>query len=233
MSNDTPPTIALIGDSHSLVLYEALSAKHEDETIINIAKWSCLPFVTGSRKRGNCKLYQSELNTFLNSNPQIHTIILSGYWGYLASGGFSKKGNGYRIHEEISAANEEMFIENASGFLNLHQENVENIIVIEDVPDLDFPPVRCEDIGAYRFLRSDCFMSYQDFKPRREKVRNLLKKLMQRHPDLGYVEVVHIFCDEEKCTSMNQEGTLYSDSDHVSRLGADLISEQIINLNNE
>jgi hypothetical protein len=110
---------------------------------------------------------------------------------------------------------------------------VENIILIEDVPDLDFSPVRCDDLGVFRFIRADCFMSYKDFKPRREKVRNVLKKLMQSHLGLGYVEVVHIFCDEEKCTSMNQEGTLYSDGDHISRLGADFVSEQIINLNNE
>ena len=76
-------------------------------------------------------------------------------------------------------------------------------------------------------------MSYKDFRPRREKVRNMLKKLMQTDLALQFVEVVNIFCDEEKFFSSNQEGTLYRDGDHISRLGADLVAEQIINLNNE
>jgi peptidoglycan/LPS O-acetylase OafA/YrhL len=231
MSNDTPPTIALIGDSHSHSLYEALSAKYDNETIINIGQFSCLPFVTIEHKEfGNCELYQSKANAFLKANPQIHTIILSGYWGYLASGGFSKKRNGYRIHDDISASDEVTFINNASEFINLHQAKVENMILVEDVPDLDFAPVRCYNIGVYRFLRSECFMSYKNFKPRRERVRKVLEKLMQSHLSLNYVEVVNIFCDEERCTSLHPAGTLYINSDHISRLGAELVSEKIISL---
>ena len=231
MSNDNPPTIALIGDSHSHALYEALSTRYENETIINIGRYSCLPFVNSKHLGSeNCPSYQTETDIFLKSNPQIHTIILTGYWGYLASGGFSKEGNGFRIHKEISTTDEASFIKNASTFLNLHKTNVRNIILVEAVPDLDFSPVRCDNLGVYRFVRSECFMNYESYEPRRRNISNVMDNLMRLHLDVSYVSVVSLFCDSERCFSMSEQGTLYRDGDHVSRLGADLIVNKILNL---
>jgi hypothetical protein len=198
MSNDNPPTIALIGDSHSQALYEALSARYENETIINIGRYSCLPFVNSKHLDSeNCPSYQTETDIFLKSNSQIHTIILAGYWGYLASGGFRKEGAGFRIHKEISTTDEASFIKNASTFLSLHRTNVQKIILIEAVPDLDFSPVRCDNLSVYRFVRSECFMSYENFLPRQKNVLNVMTNLMQLHLDVNYVSVVDLFCDQK------------------------------------
>ncbi|NQY15579.1 MAG: acyltransferase [Henriciella sp.] len=94
-SQENLPTIALIGDSHSFVLYEAMAARFPNETIINIGKWECLPFVNDEHLgRGGCEEYQQKTGAFLDANPQIHTIILAGYWGYLSSGGFAYVGGG-------------------------------------------------------------------------------------------------------------------------------------------
>jgi peptidoglycan/LPS O-acetylase OafA/YrhL len=234
MSSENAPTVALVGDSHSHALYESLAASYDDETIINIGRWSCLPFVNDQHLAAfNCPHYQAEADAFLKSNPQIHTIILSGYWGYLASGGWSKESRGYRMHEEISETDQETFIQNALTFLNKHKSTAENIILIEDVPDLDFAPVRCDDLGVYRFIRSECSMSYKDFKPRRKKIAGMMGDLMQLNPNVEYVQVTDLFCDEEMCASMSPQGSLYSDGDHVSRRGADLISTRISNLINK
>jgi hypothetical protein len=232
VSNDNPPTIALIGDSHSQVLYEALSAGYKNETIINFGRYSCLPFFNSKHPLSqDCASYQTETDIFLKSNPQIHTIILTGYWGYLASGGFRLVGDGFRIHKEISITDEASFIKNASTFLKLLKTNVQNIILVEDWPDLDFSPVRCDDLGVFRFVRSKCFMSYENFLPRQKNVSNVMTNLMQLHLDVNYVRVVDLFCDQERCFSMSERGTLYRDGDHVSRLGADLIINKILNLN--
>ena len=168
---------------------------------------------------------------FLKSNPQVHTIILAGYWGYLASGGFRLVGDGFRIHKEISITDEASFIKNASTFLELLKTSVQNIIILEDYPDLDFSPVRCDDLGVFRFVRSKCFMSYENFLPRQKNVSNMMNNLMKLHLDANYVSVVDLFCDQERCFSMSEQGTLYRDGDHVSRQGADLIVNKILNLN--
>ncbi len=232
MSNDKPPTIALIGDSHSQSLYEALSARYKNETIINFGRYSCLPFVNSKHLASeNCTSYQTETDIFLKSNPQIHTVILAGYWGYLASGGFYLNGNGFRIHKEISTTDEASFIKNASTFLKLLKTNVQNVILLEDWPDLDFSPVRCDDLGVFRFVQSKCFMSYENFLPRQKNVSNVITNLIQLHLDVKYVSVVDLFCDQERCFSMSERGTLYRDGDHVSRLGAELIVNKILNLN--
>tara|TARA_Y100000389_G_scaffold167873_1_gene173269 strand:+ start:307 stop:2253 length:1947 start_codon:yes stop_codon:yes gene_type:complete len=234
ISSSNPPTIALVGDSHSHVLYEALADKYQNETIINIGRSSCLPFVNDEhlKRRKNCKFYQAELNSFLSSNQQIHTIILAGYWGYLSSGDLRYTDKNYRIHNEISATDEETFLQNASNFLSHHKSNVQNILLIEDAPDLDFDPIRCDEIGLFRFMQSSCIMRYDNFQPRKQQIDSVISNLLDQNVGVNYIQVEHLFCGADNCLSKSEQGTLYADSNHVSRLGAELIIGELAKLLN-
>ena len=233
-SKPTPPTIALIGDSHSYPLYKALEARYPSEAIINIGKWSCLPFVNNEHlSKNNCEEHQNIIDSFLDSNQQIHTIILAGYWGYLSSGGFSYEGKGFRVHDEIISSDEASFLTNASRFLARHKLESRQILLIQDVPDLNFNPVQCGEMGVFRFVRSECRMGYGDFLPRKQQVDSLVSSLLSSDDDIIYIPTERLFCDELACSSMSDRGTLFMDSDHVSRLGAGLIVDQLENFINE
>ncbi|NQY15580.1 MAG: hypothetical protein HRT81_17255 [Henriciella sp.] len=54
-----------------------------------------------------------------------------------------------------------------------------------------------------------------------------MSTLSRENDSFVYVETQQLFCDDESCFSMSEDGTLYSDGDHISRLGAELIVDEI------
>ena len=233
-SSFNEPTIALIGDSHSLDLYEAFGASYSDDTVINLGAWGCFPFVNNENfEKNDCRDKQIQLINFLQTNTQIHTIILSGYWGYLASGGFDTNRIGWRLHSNISEADAESFIENATDFLtNLDNEYI-RLVIVEGVPDLDFNPVECGDVGFFRFVKTNCTMSYESFIERKSQVDSVMRRLTNIFSEVDYVRTEHIFCSEESCSSLINNETLYRDGDHLSRIGANLVVNELVKTLND
>ena len=88
-------------------------------------------------------------------------------------------------------------------------------------------------MGVFRFVRSECRMGYGDFLPRKQQVDSLVSSLLSSDDDIIYIPTERLFCDELACSSMSDRGTLFMDSDHVSRLGAGLIVDQLENFINE
>lgn len=230
------PTIALIGDSHSIVLYEALIAQYPNESIITIERTNCLPFVNDYLLNSNdCNNLQDDLYDFFDSNPQIKTVILAGYWGYLASGGFSYRGVGYRISDDITEHDASSFLKNANRFFKNVGHKTRKIYLIEDHPDIDFSPVRCTEVRmpVFRAKGSRCHMDYSSYLPRKREVDDLLFSLLRVNPNIKYVTTNRHFCDSKKCWSMANKVNLYDDGDHLTLSGAELVINDLITTINE
>ena len=233
-SSFNEPTIALIGDSHSHALYESMETYFAQETVINLGVWSCYPFVNEEHlERNDCSDKQALLSSFLQNNPQIHTVYLVGYWGYLASGGFAERGNGWRLSDNITDLDADSFLTNAEGFLTELQHHSRTIFLIENVPSLDFSPIRCGDVGMPRFGDTRCSMRFEDYIERKRQVEPLINSLIRDFPNVSYVLTQQLFCDETVCNALLNGETLYVDGDHVSKKGADLVIEAISRVVNE
>ena len=234
ISSLNEPTIALIGDSHSHALYESMAASFAEETVINLGVFTCYPFVNEELlERNDCSDKQALLISFLLNNPQIQTVYLAGYWGYLASGGFAEKGKGWRLHDNITDLDADSFLANAAGFLTELQHHSRTIFLIEDVPDLDFSPLRCGDVGMPRFGDTRCSMRFEDYIERKRQVEPLINSLIDEFPSVSYVLTQELFCDETACNAFLNGETLYRDGDHVSKKGADLVIEAVSRVVNE
>lgn len=233
-SSFNEPTIALIGDSHSHALYESLAASFAQETVINLGVWSCYPFVNKEHlERNECSDKQALLSSFLQINPQIHTVYLAGYWGYLASGGFAERGAGWRLHDNITDLDADSFLTNAADFLTDLEHHKRMMFLIEDVPDLDFSPLRCGDVGMPRFGDARCSMRFEDYIERKRQVEPLINSLISDFPSVSYVLTQELFCDETVCNAFSNGETLYRNGDHVSKNGADLVIEAVSRVVNE
>ena len=227
-SSFNEPTIALIGDSHSYALYESMTTSFAQETVINLGVWSCYPFVNEEHlERDDCSDKQALLSSFLQNNPQIHTLYLVGYWGYLASGGFAKEGIGWRLHDNISDLDVDSFLTNAADFLTDLAPHSRRTFLIEDVPDLNFSPVRCGDVGMPRFRNARCSMRVEDYIERKRQVEQLINSLISDFPSVSYVPTQELFCDKTVCNALSNGEILYYDGDHVSKIGADLVIEAV------
>ena len=234
LTHDEPnPSIAVVGDSHSLIIYESLQEKLPDSNIIRLKLASCFPFVSSdllNSNKKNCLDSQMVLKEFLKKNKNIEVVILSGYWGYLISGGFSDVGIGWRIHEEIGADDAQAFILNATEFFEETSLPSRNFYLMQDSPDLDFSPVRCGTLAVPvpRFGKPRCTMSYEKYYLRQMAVERVLNRVFVALPNVRYVKTTHHFCNSTLCFSRANEVDLYSDGDHLTKAGGDLVVLELI-----
>ena len=234
LTHDEPnPSIAVVGDSHSLIVYESLQERLPDSNIIRLKLASCFPFVSSDllkSKANNCFDSQKLLKEFLKKNKNIEVVILSGYWGYLISGGFSDRGTGWRIHEEIGSADAQTFIKNATAFFEEASLPSRSFYLMQDVPDLDFSPVRCSTLAVPvpRFGKPRCTMRYENYYQRQIAVERVLNRVFVTLPNVRYVKTTHHFCNNNLCFSRAGEVDLYSDGDHLTKAGGDLVVLELI-----
>jgi hypothetical protein len=220
------PQMLLLGDSHSHALYEALAARYPDKSILHIGQTSCAPFANDELfENSHCSNFQKKLVDFLDSNSTIENIVLAGYWGYLASGKIISFKDGYRLSDNISEKDADSFLLNADNILRVMRNA--RLFIIEDNPDLNFAANRCIDIGMSRKILKKCTMEYSAYEPRKKQVDSLIAHLIESNPFLNYIKTEAIFCNDKVCSSQRGNMTLYSDSDHLSYIGAEFVINEL------
>lgn len=228
------PSIAVVGDSHSLILYESLKEKMPYKNIIRLKYASCFPFVNDEllHRTENCIEAQKRLKYFLSINPQIEVVILSGYWGYLMSGGFSDEGINWRIHDKINNDDVRTFVINAKEFFEETNIPQRQFYLIQDYPDLDFSPERCNKtlLPVLRIRSKRCSMSYEKYSQRQQIVEPVMMKILGSYQNIHYVNVTKIFCNIEKCHIVANGKDLYSDGDHLNMSGGNLVVSELMKI---
>ena len=70
------------------------------------------------------------------------------------------------------------------------------------------------------------------FIDRNKKIINFFKKIKKKY-DLVLIYPDDIFCDKNRCYAHKENVPLFFDDDHLSELGAKLISQKILNVINK
>ena len=71
-------------------------------------------------------------------------------------------------------------------------------------------------------------MNYADFISQKSKVDLVMNRITNLVPHIDYVKTQHLFCNEVNCFSLFKNKTLYRNNNHVSKIGADLIANRLI-----
>ena len=77
-------------------------------------------------------------------------IILSGYWSYLSSGGFNIQNQNYRLPDLLTKTQSESFIQAGKKVLDEIRKSGKRVILMKDIPDLDFNIQSCFDMSPYK-----------------------------------------------------------------------------------
>jgi len=223
----TPPTLVLIGDSHAGQFGNALWETFPDETLMVLTRVQCLPFINAETMDGKCRETYETAIRFLENSASIKTVILSGYWAYLLSGGFEASGEHWRIPRAPTARQIESFKSHATQFLTRVLAAGKTIIWLKDVPDLDFNIRQCFDYRPWRLtsgnVMAECWIDEGAFRRRVRPTDDVVEEVLARFPAVKVFDPRPLLCRDGKCFATDGTMPYYFDGDHLSIYGTRMV----------
>lgn len=240
-TQNRPPKVALLGDSHSLNLFHGLADLTRDDqqiNVLNLRRDSAF-FLRGVGTFGrdtearNQKEFQETFSIttqameILANTESIETVIIL------------LRGSDYfeNSHKTIRMPGRPELAENRTVWLTALKETVEyllhinkKVIVVMDWPGLDFDPKVC--ISARTTpedsRQSQCSMSKAVVEQSIAEFRRLTSSVLVNYPTVVVFDSSSYFCDEKNCFAKQNGEILYSDRGHLSLQGARHIGRHLL-----
>jgi peptidoglycan/LPS O-acetylase OafA/YrhL len=230
LSKHAAPTILFLGDSHTAQYRNAVWKSFPSETVLMLVQTSCLPF-SGDHflHRDGCEEKYHAVLQYLERNSSIKTVVLSGYWSYLMSGGMVKKGNNWRSAKPLTEEGASSFKANGTKLISTLVRSGKEIVFMKDLPDLNFDIQSCVDVPPplrkilMPVSAGDCVMNSVQFAERLAPYDEVIADMLKPFPSVRIYDPRPLFCKEGQCRG--SDGTLpyYFNGDHVNRYGADMV----------
>ncbi len=231
--SNSPPTVAIIGDSHAGQNYSGLAEEFNklSENVILLYRGACAPLVnTQVSKKGEnnlCIESFAQVFQFIEATPTIKKVILSfrAPW-YLYGGGktFTQKyKNPYIVTPSI-----EVGIKNTYHYLN--QIDREMILMIDN-PELDFFPHECLDIRPIKLgskTRDICGVTREYAEKIINPYFHIVQNVKNEIPDIKIFNAFKYFCDAQYCYGKIDGKMMYADGNHLNGEGSMYIAKKFI-----
>jgi len=231
------PEILILGDSHGQQYYKAFAKSFPKKSILNISKWSCFPFVSDYHLyKNNCKNSSNQIINFIEKQDSIKTIIITGYFNYLSSNGFVMNNN-IRKPSKFDKKTYETFEKNGTIFINKIISMNKKILIIKDIPNLNFHPKDCvvfENLNLRKLHfnynkknMKNCFINFEEYKKENVLYNKYFNKFILKFKSINIFDPKDIVCDSKKCFAFINNEAMFYNPDHLTMLGSLKITNKI------
>ena len=216
---------------------KAFDKNFPNDSVLILSEWGCLPFASDLLENNpGCRNKISEVLSFINSPNEIKKIYLVGFWGYLSSGGLTDVSARWRIPNILTINSSSTFIQNAQRVLGQLTQSNKEIILMRDIPILNFDIRNCFKLRKISINNSeplDCKYDKLNHDLKNKPYEELINILIEKFPTVKIYDPKPIFADQYNYFAKLEGLPLYYDSDHLSILGAnyllkDLVSKTIV-----
>ena len=222
-----PPSVVLLGDSHAHQYFNSLAARLSGTPVLHLGRWSCLPFSSKSHQSEPCQRSIVRSREYVLAQPSVSTVVLAGYWAYLMAGGFGRNEGGYREAAPFDSAEAEVFVKSGHEQIGALLAAGKRVVLILDTPNLNFNIQLCmfdpAAVLAGTRVPPGCALDRRQFEARNARYDETMARLVADHPGLRVFNPRTVLCEEVVCHATRGGRSLYYDSDHLSRLGTDLV----------
>lgn len=234
-----PPTIALIGDSHSNRLYAPLAWRYHDrgENLLQLGGGGCVPFwniETGSNGvTNNCAEQMRPLLDYVLASKHIKSVILMNRGPAFIEGIDLSSKNKMVIKKLGSDESDSKII-----YGNALQETIKKfvladkeVILMIDVPEFDYDPLSC--IDAVRPMSGlfkdspECKLPKPDVDKRNLAYIEITRSAAKSSGNIKVVDLQAPLCDQDYCYGIKDGSLLYKDPDHLNPAGAEYVVKRI------
>lgn len=245
------PLTAVIGDSHGNMLYQGLAtAAARPETVINLGRGSCLPFVgldtvKKSGKSAGCQPFVGNVVDFIAQTPEITTVVIAAFYKQYLDGGVtlqSTQGGGAASGSApLTASSSAPLAASAAGLFRTGLSDTlerlvranKRVVLSLDNPDMD----RTVMTACYSLLRpllprspdTGCQMPRAGHERDQALARGLIEEAAARFPDnVRVFDPATVLCDAQYCYAYHKDDLIYQfDGNHLTVKGAVLVAERL------
>lgn len=238
LAKNVEPTVALIGDSHSLSLFYGLADITRDDlgiNVLNLRRDSALllkgvgTFGKSSGDANRKELAETELISnqavsLVAQNPSIQMVIL------VSRGPFyiSNPDKSIRMSEFPGVTDGTEVWRLAMRNTLVHfQAAKKNVAVVIDWPELNFDPRACVDVKGER-NEHPCGVPRKGYENAIGEYRRLVISVTDAFPNVKVFDSSSSLCDENWCTAKKDGHIFYSDTNHLSLDGARHVGEYLL-----
>ncbi len=221
------------GDSHARALGPAVD--HAADRLGALGLFAPLegcPPLLGMRWRDlgsdRCRRHNDLIRAFLQER-EIDTVILIAHWTWYAEGSQFGKENRAPVyfHDDESrdlstAENREVFARSLRRTINDLRGKVRRIIIVGPVPEVASEVPTTLAWRRIRGLSEDIGATPSEFEARNASV---MRNFAGFGTSAAFVYPHRILCAEPRCTVARDGKPLYFDEEHLSRFGAESVSE--------
>jgi len=244
MSDSTrPPTIALLGDSHSNLLFDALSRRLVGlgHNLVQLGGGGCLPFwdvETGvSGRRNDCATQMKPLLDYVLRTPEIETVVVAHRGAaHLTGTDLASPRSVFQLHDYSDARRSDRRAIYEAGLreaVRRFQQAGKRVVLVLAPPELPFAPLGCvrDTIGHPPRLASSrreiCpTVSRASVQERDAVYREVTGRVASEFQGVSTVDLASPLCDEVECRVVIDSQLLYRDSDHLSPIGAEYVIDR-------
>ncbi len=254
---DNNPTIAILGDSQARALSESLYAVAVPQGygLLDLTKGGCpfllnLQLFVSHKPKDKCDpKYQMERLLRLKQMNNVVVVIHSALPTYIYGSGINQE-RGVRPYRPyyMSKNSETTVIERESEIHDSLSNTIKKVlafnhkvIIVDPVPTNPWNPVK-RLVLIDKYGLSDSFKDtlefmkypYQPLLKRQRQAKKIIKAITdQNQHRVARIDPLLLFCNsqlENYCTSIGPENIFYTDSDHLSLDGGQLISNQVLDI---
>jgi peptidoglycan/LPS O-acetylase OafA/YrhL len=248
--------IVIAGDSHARVLTEVAYRRHAAENfqLIDLTASGC-PFLIGlslyhnQRSIQTCSdEYQLNRMEFLRSISPSVVILHSRFPLYMHGAGFDNTVGGIEPFKpyHVGVNGSETVYQRSKLIQTSFLQTVKTVldyghrvIIVTAIPTNGWHPIkRLNKIllnnpnSETEFVRQKLAIPREAVEKRHAEINSIIALAVSQFPELKIIDSSQILCDDEFCHAMtSNRKILYSDRDHLSLAGAELIFSAIKNLN--
>jgi peptidoglycan/LPS O-acetylase OafA/YrhL len=228
--------IAVFGDSHAEVLFAGLAAMRTGEPLFLTGRKGCAPILQSraieERTAEICRRASNLAHEAIRTDSTLSTVLVVARGpAYMSGVGFGVDSQRRVVPVSVgdSMALRHAYEQGLDRSLRTLLDVGKRVILVLDTPELGFLPEECligRPLGL-RDLRTPCAVPRAVVENRNREYRRLIARLQMRLPQLEVFDAAPSLCDDRFCHARRGERLLYSDANHLTLLGSQIVTERL------
>lgn len=233
---------ALWGDSHAFALADAVAeALPEGESVRVFGALGCPPVIATQRAEAlvDCASYNREVLNYLVSAQDMQRVILAGRHAAATKGATDSYGPAEDdLHvPPVSLVPQtglpdtplpQGYLERFAATVRTLREAGKEVIIVLPVPEVGYHVPRTMALRAMRGMAPDGFTRPRSMYAERNGDFIAAARILARDHGVSLFDPTLELCDAQYCATAIKGVALYSDDDHLSRAGAELLADGIV-----
>jgi peptidoglycan/LPS O-acetylase OafA/YrhL len=234
----TPPSVAVIGDSHAHAVFPGFADFLSQRGVGSILLGSigCPPLLNTTVipkgepwKKSLCPTALAQQIDVVSTTKSIRTVILVSRGPfYIAEGGFGPAEDGMKSYFDYKDDRQKSGLERfGSGLEDTIRDlsaRGKAIYFLLQVPELGFEPEYCFGRRVqFSRVRRNCAVDQSEVQARQSSYRALVRSFQSRYPNFHVLDPFPLMCNGEECKAIIDNQLIYSDDDHLSTAGSKLV----------